>query len=86
VALEAYKIDLSQWMALALQPVVKGEVFVPDESAADGQVVTVTAGANLLITDYVRLMVQGDLAFPGDGAPARWAPRNRLLVQMALRY
>jgi len=83
VLMAAYKFNLYRKWKLKLQPVLKGEVLVPDSTVDDGQVWSFSIGTNLFITRYARLMVHGEFVFPGSGGPEKFASENRMLVQLA---
>jgi hypothetical protein len=97
--LAAYKIPLAETWELALEPLAKGEVLVPEVDLRNGQVWMWTAGANLHIGDYLRLMLQGEMVRPRQvvktamqdwgpwetvRTPATWSgDENRLMLQAA---
>jgi len=60
-AMAAYKIPLYPKWKFSLQPVLKGEYFMPDHELDDGRIVTASAGANFFFTKYFRVMMHGEL-------------------------
>jgi hypothetical protein len=91
--LASYEVPLTKKWELAIEPLVKGEVVKIEDQVKRSQVWVGTAGANLRIAKYYRLMVQGELIRPkleGEGEAAErilrdWPRENRLLVQAAMR-
>ncbi|MBN1611335.1 MAG: hypothetical protein JW940_32175 [Polyangiaceae bacterium] len=91
--LASYEVPLTRKWGLALEPLVKGEVVKIEDQLEQSQIWVGTAGANLHIAKYYRLMLQGELIRPklkGEGDQADrilpdWPRENRLLVQAAMR-
>ncbi len=84
-ALVAYRFDLGTSLELALEPVVKGEVLMPDDGLDKALAGQASVGANLHFGKHVRLMVHGDLRRVDDALVGAWSDENRLFVQLALR-
>jgi hypothetical protein len=80
----SYKFEIWDGWDLDLQPVVKAEMLVPDDSVADGRIVSVSPGINLFIQDWVRVMVHGEFIRPGAGvSDVMWLSENRFMTQVA---
>lgn len=77
-----YKFGLGS-SGMRLQPVLRGEILVPDDSDSDARLYSAGVGANLLIIDGLRLMVHGEMVRTKGNLPAFWTEANRLLVQLA---
>ncbi len=78
-----YKYKLSEKYRLAVQPMVKGEYLVPDDSLDEASVWALTSGVNLFIGKHVRLMLNGENVRPATNAPASWMEYDKYMVQMA---
>lgn len=83
VLMLTYKHKLSDKYRLALQPVVKGEYLVPDDSLDDAYVWALTSGVNLFIGKHVRLMFNSEIVRPAANAPITWMEYDKYMVQMA---
>lgn len=83
VLMLTYKHKLSEKYRLAVQPVVKGEYLVPDDSLDDASVWALTSGVNLFIGKHVRLMLNSEIVRPAANAPLSWMEYDKYLVQMA---
>jgi hypothetical protein len=68
---------------MKLQPVLRGEILVPDDTDSQARLYSAGVGANLLIIDGLRLMVHGETVRTDGNLPAFWTDANRLLVQLA---
>ncbi|HMA94491.1 MAG TPA: porin [Polyangiaceae bacterium] len=84
LALLAYRIPITPFWKLALEPLVKGEVLRVETEVRDRQIFNGTAGANLYVGDIFRLMIQGEWistkgVIPENLAEAR--PEKCLIVQ-----
>ncbi len=84
-ALIAYRIKLGSKLKLALEPVVKGELLLPDDGLDEALVGQGSIGANLHIGKHVRLMIHGDLRRVDESLASAWSDESRLFVQLALR-
>ena len=79
----AYKHKVFEKWRLAVQPVVKGEYLVPDDSLDEAYVWALTSGANLFIGKHVRLMLNSEIVRPAANAPTSWMEYEKYMVQMA---
>lgn len=84
-AMAAYRFKLNSRLKLAIEPVIKGEVLLPDDGLDDAYVGQASIGANLHVGKHVRLMVHGDVRRVDDALVGEWDDENRLFVQLALR-
>ncbi len=66
---------------VSVQPIVKLEVIDPDVGNSDRPDFAVLAGANLLLFDSVRIMLQGEMLFPGADSPQE--EETTITVQLA---
>ncbi|MFC1641616.1 porin [Myxococcota bacterium] len=82
--LASYKIPISPWWDLALEPLVKGEIMKAEDVIVDAHVWSATAGANLHIGPYFRWMVQGELTRTARNTPDLWQDNNRLFLIASL--
>jgi hypothetical protein len=82
--LVSYKVPLAAKWRLALEPLAKGELLMIQHNLREGHVAMGTAGANLHVGRYFRLMVQGELIRHGQNMPEPWEEETRLLVQAAI--
>ena len=83
-----YKHKVSEKWRLAVQPVVKAEYLVPDDSLGDGLVMDAcvwafTPGVNLFIGRHVRVMFNGEIVRPAADAPPVWVDYDKYMIQMA---
>jgi hypothetical protein len=85
VLLAAYRIKLGTRWELALEPVIKGELLLPDDGLSEAFVGQGSVGANLHIGKHVRLMVHGDIRRVDEALASEWSDESRLFVQLALR-
>ncbi|HEY5962217.1 MAG TPA: porin [Polyangiaceae bacterium] len=69
LALVAYKIPITNFWQIAVEPVVKGEILKVETEVRDQHILNGTAGANLLIGKAFRLMVQGEWIKPTGSLP-----------------
>jgi hypothetical protein len=83
-AMAAYKISLHGKWKFAVQPMLKGEYFVPDHELEGGEIITASAGVNLFFSKYFRVMVQGELVrAEADKLQENWQSVERFMVQFA---
>ena len=83
-AMAAYKIPLLEKWRFAVQPMLKGEYFVPDHELESGEIITATAGVNFFFSKYFRVMIQGELIRVGvDKLQEDWHSEERFMVQFA---
>jgi hypothetical protein len=66
----------------AAEPLLGGEILIPDRGDA-GRVYRVTAGANAVVGDFMRWMIDYQITEPVDVAPTAYRPEQRLFVQLA---
>jgi hypothetical protein len=85
VVLAAYRIELGTQWKLALEPVIKGELLLPDDGLSEAFVGQGSLGANLHIGNHVRVMIHGDIRRVDEALASEWSDENRLFVQLALR-
>jgi hypothetical protein len=91
--LAAYKIPLTEWWGLALEPLVKGEVLKVEAQLKRSHFLSGTVGANLHIGQYFRLMVQDEAVWTSENSPdlnaanfgKHWLEQNRFFVQAAFQ-
>jgi hypothetical protein len=89
----AYKIPLTSWWGLALEPVVKGELLKVEAELVRSHFVSGTLGANLHIGKYLRLMFQDEAVWSTENSPdlhqqnfgKSWLEQNRFFLQAALQ-
>jgi len=89
----AYKIPLTPWWRLALEPLVKGEVLKVEAQLKRSHFLSGTLGANLHVGKHFRLMVQDEAVWSSGNSPdlrrarfgKHWVDQNQLLVQAALQ-
>jgi hypothetical protein len=79
----SYRFPLWEAWKLALEPVLKAEVLVPDHTLDDGRIYLATAGINLHVARRLRLMVHLEEQFPEAGAPEDWERQGRFWIQAA---
>jgi hypothetical protein len=87
--LGAYKIPLTPWWGLALEPVAKGEALKVDYQVIQSHILSATVGANLYVGKYVCLMFQDEAIWPTRNTPdlyragfgKHWQEQNRFFVQ-----
>jgi hypothetical protein len=89
VLLGAYKIPLTSWWDLALEPVAKGELLKVEQQIKMSHIVSATLGANLHVGRYLVLMFQDEAVWPTRNTPdlyaagfgRHWQKQNRFFVQ-----
>jgi len=81
--LVSYKFAVAKDWALAVEPVLQGELMKVEHDVIDGHLLAGAAGANLHIGRTFRLMLQGDIVRAAANVPADWRDESRLSLQAA---
>lgn len=87
LALVSYKLPITDWWQIAVEPLVKGEILKVETEVRNQQILNGTAGANLLVGDIFRLMVQGEWIEPKGLLPSNLTEaraEKRLIVQACM--
>jgi hypothetical protein len=85
----AYKIPLTSWWDLMLEPIAKGEILKIEQQIVKSHIWSATLGANLYVGRYLCLMFQDEAVWPMRNTPdlyaanfdRYWQEQNRFFVQ-----